>query len=147
MFLYVFYVFRYIDESRKVQDLTCFRCLVTMAFVDDIQRYTPILHKILCFVNRLFGQQQQQNRSHGGTTFVLQYVRNKTKTDLKGGLYMKNQRIREAAKSAGVKLWQIADAVGINDSNFSRKLRHELPEDEQRRILEIIKQISEGVTM
>lgn len=60
---------------------------------------------------------------------------------------MKNQRIREAAKSAGVKLWQIADAVGINDSNFSRKLRHELPEDEQRRILEIIKQISEGVTM
>lgn len=60
---------------------------------------------------------------------------------------MKNQRIREAAKNAGVKLWQIADAVGINDGNFSRKLRHELPEDEQRRILEIIKQISEGVTM
>ncbi len=60
---------------------------------------------------------------------------------------MKNQRIREAAKNAGVKLWQIADAIGITDGNFSRKLRHELPEDEQRRILEIIKQISEGVTM
>ena len=78
---------------------------------------------------------------------MLQYVRNRTKTDLKGGLIMKNQRIREAAKNAGVKLWQIADAIGITDGNFSRKLRHELPEDEQRRILEIIKQISEGVTM
>ena len=78
---------------------------------------------------------------------MIQYVRNRTKTDLKGGLIMKNQRIREAAKNAGVKLWQIADAIGITDGNFSRKLRHELPEDEQRRILEIIKQLSEGVTM
>ena len=78
---------------------------------------------------------------------MLQSVRNRPKTDLKGGLIMKNQRIREAAKNAGVKLWQIADAIGITDGNFSRKLRHELPEDEQRRILEIIKQISEGVTM
>ncbi len=59
----------------------------------------------------------------------------------------KNKEIREAAKKAGVKLWQIADAIGITDGNFSRKLRHELPEDEQRRILEIIKQISEGVTI
>lgn len=60
---------------------------------------------------------------------------------------MKNKEIREAAKKAGVKLWQIADAIGITDGNFSRKLRHELPEDERQNILEIIKQISEGVTM
>ena len=78
---------------------------------------------------------------------MLQCVCNSSKTDLKGGLNMKNKRIREAAKSAGVKLWQIADAIGINDGNFSRKLRHELPEDEQQRIMEIIKQIAEGVAV
>ena len=49
-----------------------------------------------------------------------------------------NEDIRQAAKAAQVKLWQIAEAVGVNDGNFSRKLRHELPDDEKQRILEII---------
>ena len=51
---------------------------------------------------------------------------------------MHNQEIREAAKAAGVKLWQVADAYGVNDGNFSRKLRKELPHEEQKRILRII---------
>lgn len=34
-----------------------------------------------------------------------------------------NTEIREAANQAGVFLWQIADRLGITDSNFSRKLR------------------------
>ena len=55
---------------------------------------------------------------------------------------MKNENIRQAAKSAGVKLWQVAEAVGVNDGNFSRKLRHELPEDEKQKILEIIDRLS-----
>lgn len=49
-----------------------------------------------------------------------------------------NMKIREAAKTAGVHLWQVAMAYGINDSNFSRKLRTELPEKEQKKILNII---------
>ncbi len=53
-----------------------------------------------------------------------------------------NDKIREAAKTAGVKLWQIAEAVGLSDGNFSRKLRHELPEDEQERILGIIEELA-----
>jgi hypothetical protein len=53
-----------------------------------------------------------------------------------------NNLIRAAAKSAGVKLWQIADAIGLSDGNFSRKLRHELPADEQERILGIIEELS-----
>ena len=57
---------------------------------------------------------------------------------------MNNKRIRDAAKASHVKLWQIADALGVNDGNFSRKLRRELPAEEQDRILEIIKQLSEG---
>ena len=55
---------------------------------------------------------------------------------------MRNNEIRQSAKAAGVKLWQIAEVVGVNDGNFSRKLRHELPEDEKQKILEIIDQLS-----
>lgn len=53
-----------------------------------------------------------------------------------------NQTIREAAKKRGVKLWQIAEAIGINDGNFSRKLRKELPQAEQEKLLNIINQLS-----
>lgn len=57
---------------------------------------------------------------------------------------MKNQDIRTEIKSAGLFFWQIADALGMNDGNFSRKLRHELPEEEKRRIREAIKTLREG---
>ena len=55
---------------------------------------------------------------------------------------MKNEAIRKAARENGVKLWQIAERVGMLDSNFSRKLRRELPEEEQSRIIAIIKEIA-----
>ena len=57
---------------------------------------------------------------------------------------MKNKDIREAAKAAGVKLWQIAEKLGINDGNFSRKLRFELSETEKAKILKIIEELKEG---
>lgn len=55
---------------------------------------------------------------------------------------MKNTEIREAAKKKGIYLWQLADVLGINDGNLSRKLRKELPQEEKNRILEIIDQLS-----
>ena len=55
-----------------------------------------------------------------------------------------NMKIRNHAKEKGVKLWQVAEAIGLYDGNFSRKLRHELPEDEQLHILEIIDKIARG---
>lgn len=55
---------------------------------------------------------------------------------------MNNQDIRTAAAKAGIKLWQIADALGIADCNFSRKLRHELPKEQKDRIMQIIKNLS-----
>jgi hypothetical protein len=55
---------------------------------------------------------------------------------------MCNEEIREAAKRAGVHLWQVADACGVNDGNFSRKLRKELPQDEKQTILGIIARLS-----
>ena len=51
---------------------------------------------------------------------------------------MRNNDIREAARKAGVKLWQIADYIGLNDGNFSRKLRHELSDEKKREIYAII---------
>lgn len=54
---------------------------------------------------------------------------------------MNNHDIKEAAKKAGVKLWQIADKLGINDGNFSRKLRKELSPEEKQKILDIIAEL------
>lgn len=53
-----------------------------------------------------------------------------------------NLDIRAKAKGAGVKLWEIADKLGIIDSNFSRKLRHELPQSEKQRIFSAIEEIA-----
>lgn len=54
---------------------------------------------------------------------------------------MKNKDIREAAKQAGVFLWQIAERLGVNDGNFSRKLRRELSSQEREKIMEIINEL------
>lgn len=58
---------------------------------------------------------------------------------------MRNKEIREAAKRAGVYLWQIAAELGIHDGNFSRKLRTELPTTEKKRIMEIIDRLEKEV--
>ncbi len=57
---------------------------------------------------------------------------------------MKNVDIREYAKKKGVKLWEIASALHINDGNFSRKLRQELPNEMKQKIFQIIDKISES---
>ena len=44
----------------------------------------------------------------------------------------------------GVRLWQIADVLGISDSNFSRKLRHELGGREKAKIIKIIDRIADA---
>ncbi len=54
---------------------------------------------------------------------------------------MNNVDIREMAEKSNVKLWRIADYLGITDGNFSRKLRKELPEAEKQKIFQIIKEL------
>lgn len=54
-----------------------------------------------------------------------------------------NMEIRECAKSAGVRLWEVAEAYGINDGNFSRKLRRELPSEEKEKVLSIINRLAQ----
>lgn len=53
-----------------------------------------------------------------------------------------NIEIRSKAKSCGVHLWEIAAQLGINDGNFSRRLRQELPLEEKKKILEIISKLA-----
>lgn len=56
---------------------------------------------------------------------------------------MNNTEIRSVAKKAGVRLWEVAAAYGINDGNFSRKLRKELPQGEKEKIFVIIDQLAQ----
>lgn len=55
---------------------------------------------------------------------------------------MVNREVRAYAIEKGVLLWKVAEAIGISDSSFSRKLRRELPEEERKRILRIIDEIA-----
>lgn len=56
--------------------------------------------------------------------------------------YAKNLDIREAAQNNAVMLWEIAEKIGMADSSFSRKLRHELPQSEKERIFTAIEEIA-----
>lgn len=55
---------------------------------------------------------------------------------------MANKDIREYAQMHNVRLWQIANALHINDGNFSRKLRFELTEDKKAEIYKIVDELA-----
>ena len=65
-------------------------------------------------------------------------------TTTKGGDYMRNDEIRKKAKEAGIRFWEIGLRMGLNDGNFSRKLRVELSEEEKQRIFSIIEELKGG---
>lgn len=56
---------------------------------------------------------------------------------------MKNLEIRTAYMQAGVKQWQLAEALGLSETHFSRKLRKELPQEEKEKILETIDRLAQ----
>lgn len=58
---------------------------------------------------------------------------------------MTNIDIRERAKKSGVHLWRIADALGMADNTFSRKLRKEFPDELKAEIFEIIDRLAQEV--
>ena len=61
---------------------------------------------------------------------------------------MCNTDIKKEIKGAGLYLWQVGFELGLNDGNFSRKLRKELSEEEKARIRFIIEELKvqeEGV--
>ena len=55
---------------------------------------------------------------------------------------MANEAIREKAKKSGVRLWEVAEKIGVADSTFCRKMRRELPEARQQLILRAIDELA-----
>lgn len=55
-----------------------------------------------------------------------------------------NEKIRIHAQKSKVKLWQVAEIMGIHDSKLSKMLRHELPKMETEKILTIIDDLANG---
>lgn len=55
-----------------------------------------------------------------------------------------NLEIRNAIISNKVKKWQIAEKLGITDSNFSRLLRKELSLEQKEHIISIIEELKKG---
>ena len=55
-----------------------------------------------------------------------------------------NLDIRNAIFSNNIKKWQIAEKLGMTDSNFSRLLRKELSQEQKERILSIIEKLKKG---
>lgn len=49
-----------------------------------------------------------------------------------------NQKIREAIKDSGLFYWKLADMLGISTSTMSVWMRHEMPADKQKMILDLI---------
>lgn len=54
-----------------------------------------------------------------------------------------NKDIRTAARENGVFLYLIAERLGIQESYLCKKMRHELSANEKKKVMEIIKKLSE----
>lgn len=52
-----------------------------------------------------------------------------------------NVDVRAKAMSCGLRMWEVAEELGILDSALSRKLRRELPEEEKQKIYAAIDRI------
>ena len=55
---------------------------------------------------------------------------------------MKNMDIRKSAKENRVRLWELAEFIGINPTTLTVWLRHELPDEKKAVLLEAITTIA-----
>ena len=55
---------------------------------------------------------------------------------------MTGAEVKQLIVSAGVKSWQVAELWGVNDGNFSRRLRKPFDDSEVKKLKAIIKQLS-----
>ena len=57
-----------------------------------------------------------------------------------------NQEVRKAAKNAGVPLWKIAAELGVSEPTIIRWLRFPLTAEKEKRVMEVISALSQGVS-
>ncbi len=55
---------------------------------------------------------------------------------------MNNKLIRETLTRHNLRQWELAEIMNINEFSLSRKMRKELPAEEQRRIVSLIERHS-----
>lgn len=55
-----------------------------------------------------------------------------------------NIEIKEAVKAANMRMWQLAEMLGVSQNTLCRRLRHELPDDEKKEILALIQNYGKG---
>lgn len=55
---------------------------------------------------------------------------------------MTGNEIKALIRSHGVKLWEVAERLGMNDGNFSRRLRKPFDSEETARIQVIVEQLA-----
>ena len=55
-----------------------------------------------------------------------------------------NIRIRTEIMKSNLKNHEVGSLMGLTETAFSRKLRTELPDDEQERIIELIRNYTKG---
>lgn len=56
---------------------------------------------------------------------------------------MTGSEVKQLILSEGLKCWQVAELWGLNDGNFSRRLRKPFNEEEVKRVKSIIQKLSE----
>lgn len=56
-----------------------------------------------------------------------------------------NEHIRDAAKKAGVHLWEVAAAIGVSDPTLVRWMRFPLTKEKEARIMEAISALGREV--
>lgn len=57
---------------------------------------------------------------------------------------MKNKDIRVCAMEHGVKLWEVANQLGISPETMSRRLRRELTAEEKEAMVKAIMSVEHG---
>ena len=55
-----------------------------------------------------------------------------------------NEKIRKRSKELGIPLWRVSDGYGKSYSWLIQKLRHELSDEEQAKMLSVIEEIAKG---
>lgn len=56
---------------------------------------------------------------------------------------MSGQEVKAFIKSTGVKLWEVAEVLGMTDGNFSRRLRKPFNDNEVADIKRIVNTLTE----
>lgn len=52
-----------------------------------------------------------------------------------------NEKLKTFIKSKNIKLWQVADKLGIYDTNFSKMLRYKLKDEELNKVYKAVKEL------